>query len=121
MIDNGSAGILRLIGLLGLGVSICGWALAERSGRRKILVSLSAEVALLSALIYFIGVRRLRIREQAGSFRASHGYRAQQSVRKAEVSRCGPPIVIAVNWINLAAEAALFRLRRFRNQSTHAA
>jgi hypothetical protein len=56
MIDNGTAGILRLIGLLGLGVSICGWALAERSGRRKMLVSLSAGVALLSALIYFIGV-----------------------------------------------------------------
>jgi hypothetical protein len=40
---------------------------------------------------------------------------------KPEVSRCGPPIVIAVNWINLGAEAAFFRLRRFRNQITHAA
>ena len=57
MIDDGTAGILRLIGLLGLGVGVCGWALAERSGRRqKMLVSLSAGVALLSALIYFIGV-----------------------------------------------------------------
>jgi hypothetical protein len=29
--------------------------------------------------------------------------------------------VIAVNWINLGAEAAIFRLSRFRNQFTHAA
>jgi hypothetical protein len=29
--------------------------------------------------------------------------------------------VIAVNWINLGAEAALFRLRRFKNQFAHAA
>jgi hypothetical protein len=56
MIDDGTAGILRLIGLLGLGVGVCGWALAERSGRRKMLVTLSAGVALFSALIYFIGV-----------------------------------------------------------------
>ena len=56
MIDDGTAGILRLIGLMGLGVSICGWALAERSSRRRMLASLSAGVALFSALIYFIGV-----------------------------------------------------------------
>ena len=46
---------------------------------------------------------------------------ASGKMGQPEVSRCGPLIVIAVNWINLAAEAALFRLRRFRNQSTHAA
>ena len=40
---------------------------------------------------------------------------------KPEISRCGPLIVIAVNWINLGAEAAIFRLSRFRNQFTHAA
>jgi hypothetical protein len=45
---------------------------------------------------------------------------AEQRV-KPEVSRCGTLIVIAVNRINLGAEAALFRLRRVRNHITHAA
>ena len=56
MIDHQTAGILRLVGLVGLGISFTVWALAERSGRRQMLVSLSAGAALLSGLIYFIGV-----------------------------------------------------------------
>lgn len=56
MIDNNTASILRLAGLLGLGVSCVVWALAERSGSRKILFSVSAGTALLSALVYFLGV-----------------------------------------------------------------
>ncbi len=56
MMDHATAGMLRLIGLLGLGISISVWALAERSGRRRMLVPLSAGVALLSALFYFVGV-----------------------------------------------------------------
>jgi hypothetical protein len=47
---------MRLVGLLGLVVSICVWAAAERSGNRKVLVSLSAGAALVSALVYFLGV-----------------------------------------------------------------
>ena len=59
MIDHETAGLVRLVGLLGLGISVCVWALAERSersGRRKMLVSLSAGAALLSAVIYLLGV-----------------------------------------------------------------
>jgi hypothetical protein len=56
MIDHETAGILRLVGLVGLVVSVCAWAWAERSGRGKMLVPLSAGGALLSALIYFLGV-----------------------------------------------------------------
>jgi hypothetical protein len=56
MIDHQTAGIIRLIGLLGLSISVSAWALAERSGRRQILVSLSAGAALVSALLYFVGV-----------------------------------------------------------------
>ncbi len=56
MIDREAAGFFRLIGLLGLGISIFVWALAERSGRRKMLVSLSAGAALLSGVLYFVGV-----------------------------------------------------------------
>jgi len=52
-----------------------------------------------------------------GRFNAQHKLKRV----KPEVSRCGPLIVIAVNWINLGAEAALFRLRRFKNQFAHAA
>ena len=48
--------MIRLIALLGLGLSIFAWALAERLGRRHMLVSLSAGAALLSALLYFVGV-----------------------------------------------------------------
>lgn len=54
MIDHHTAGIVRLIGLLGLAISVSVWALAERSGRRQVLVSLSAGGALISALIYFV-------------------------------------------------------------------
>ena len=53
---NGAAGIVRLVGLLGLLISISAWALVERSGRRKVLVSLAAGAALISTLIYFLGV-----------------------------------------------------------------
>ncbi len=56
MIDQATAGTLRLVGLLGLGVSVACWALAERFGRRGMPISLSAGVALLSALVYFLGV-----------------------------------------------------------------
>jgi len=56
MIDQGTAGIVRFIGLVTLGISVFVWAFAERSGHRRMLVSLSAGAALLSALLYFIGV-----------------------------------------------------------------
>ena len=56
MFDHETAGTIRLVGLLGLGICICVWAWAERSGRRKVLVSLSAGAALFSALIYLLGV-----------------------------------------------------------------
>ncbi len=55
MMDNDTTGMLRLVGLFGLLISISVWALAERSGR-KMLVSLGAGAALISALIYFLGV-----------------------------------------------------------------
>ncbi len=51
--DN--TGIVRVVGLFGLLISISVWALAERSGRRM-LVPLAACAALVSALIYFLGV-----------------------------------------------------------------
>jgi hypothetical protein len=56
MMDNDSAGIVRLVGLVGLGISFSAWAFAECSGHRKALVSLGAGAALISALIYFLGV-----------------------------------------------------------------
>jgi len=56
MIDHETVGMVRLIGLLGLGISVSVWALAERSGRGKMLVCLSAGAALLSALLFFVGV-----------------------------------------------------------------
>jgi hypothetical protein len=56
MMDHETAGIVRLMGLLGLAISFLVWALAERSGRRHMLVSLSAGTALVSAMLYFIGV-----------------------------------------------------------------
>jgi hypothetical protein len=57
MVDQEIAGSLRLIGLASLGISIACWALAERSRTsRPVLVLLSAGAALLSALIYFVGV-----------------------------------------------------------------
>ncbi len=55
MIDHETAGMVRLIGLLGLGISVSTWAFAERSGRRQMLVFLSAGFALLSALLYLLG------------------------------------------------------------------
>jgi hypothetical protein len=56
MLDQQTAGIVKLVGLLGLLISVALWALAERSGRRKPLVSLAAGVALISAVIYLLGV-----------------------------------------------------------------
>ena len=56
MIDQETAGIVRLIGLAALGISVAAWALAERSGRRQMLVFWSAVAVLLSALTYFVGV-----------------------------------------------------------------
>ena len=56
MIDDNTAGIMRLAGLLGLVISLSLWGLAEYAGRRKVLVPLGACAALLSALIYFLGV-----------------------------------------------------------------
>ncbi len=55
MIDNHTAVIARLTSLLGLATSGSVWALAERSGRRQLLVSLSFGGALISALIYLVG------------------------------------------------------------------
>ena len=56
MIGNDAAGIVRLVGLFGLFISLLVWALAERSRRPRVLASLGAGAALLSALIYFLGV-----------------------------------------------------------------
>ncbi len=56
MMDNDTAGMVRLVGLLGLVICISVWALAERLGHRKALVSLGAGGALISALIYVLGV-----------------------------------------------------------------
>jgi hypothetical protein len=56
MIGHDTAGTMRLVGLLGICISISVWVLAERSGQRKMLVSLSAGAALISALINFVGV-----------------------------------------------------------------
>ncbi len=56
IMDNDTTNILKLAGLLGLFISITGWALAERSAGRKALVSVAAGAALISALIYFLGV-----------------------------------------------------------------
>jgi hypothetical protein len=54
--DDETAGVLRLVGLLGLFISFLVWALAERLGRGKVFVSLGAGAALISTLIYFLGV-----------------------------------------------------------------
>jgi hypothetical protein len=56
MIDLETAGMLRVVGLVALAISIAVWALAERSRNRRMLISLSAAAALLSALIYLLGV-----------------------------------------------------------------
>ncbi len=56
MMDNDSADMVRLVGLVGLVISFSTLAFAERSGHRKVLVSLGAGAALISALIYFVGV-----------------------------------------------------------------
>jgi len=56
MINLETAGMFRLVGLIALAISSVVWALAERSGHRRTLVSLSAAAALLSARIYFLGV-----------------------------------------------------------------
>ncbi len=56
MIDSSTAGLLRLIGLVGLSISILVWALAERSTARKVLESVSAGAALLSVLVYLVAV-----------------------------------------------------------------
>ncbi len=56
MIDHDTTGFVRLVGLFGLVISLSVWALAERSGRRKVFVSFAAGAALISALIYFVGV-----------------------------------------------------------------
>ena len=55
MIDHQTAAMARLVGLLGLGISFCIWALAERSRHRQVLMLLGAGGALISALIYFVG------------------------------------------------------------------
>lgn len=54
--DNDTTGIVRLVGLFGLVISLSVWGLAERSERRKVIVSLAAAAALISALVYFLGV-----------------------------------------------------------------
>jgi hypothetical protein len=56
MMDNDTTGIVRLVGLFGLAASILVWALAERLERRKVFVTLAAGAAILSALVYFLGV-----------------------------------------------------------------
>jgi hypothetical protein len=56
MIEYQTAGAVRLIGLLGLALSVVVWAIAERSGNRKTLLFASSCAAFLSALIYFLGV-----------------------------------------------------------------
>jgi len=56
MIDPETAGFVRLIGLVALAISFAVWAFAERSGRRPLLVFLSAGAGLLAALLYFVGV-----------------------------------------------------------------
>jgi hypothetical protein len=50
------ARLVRLVGFSGLGISVSVWTSAECSGRGKLLFCLSAGAALLSALLYFIGV-----------------------------------------------------------------
>lgn len=56
MIAPETAGMLRLIGLLGFGISVCLLAFAQRPVLGKMLVFLSACAALLFALLYFRGV-----------------------------------------------------------------
>ncbi len=55
MIDQQTAAMARLVGLLGLAISVCIWALGERSERRQVLMLLGAGGSLISALIYFVG------------------------------------------------------------------
>ena len=56
MIDAETARVTRLIGLVGLVVSLACWAWAERSSSRKALIWLSAALAIVFGLIYFLGV-----------------------------------------------------------------
>jgi Na+/proline symporter len=56
MLEHNTAGLLRLLGLIGLAISITAWALAERSVVRNRLTALSAGAALVSAIVYLIGV-----------------------------------------------------------------
>ncbi len=56
MMDSNTAGLLRLIGLVGLSISILVWALAGRSTARKILEFVSAGAALFSVLLYLVAV-----------------------------------------------------------------
>lgn len=56
MMDNDTAGIVRLVGLLGVFISCFLWGFAEQVGRRRVLVSVGACAAVLSALIYSVGV-----------------------------------------------------------------
>ncbi len=49
-------GMMKLVGLVGLALSLCTLAFAELSGGRKRLVPVCAGAALLLALIYFLGV-----------------------------------------------------------------
>ena len=56
MMEHVTAGLIRLLGLVGLGFSLCLWAVAERSSGRKMLLPVSAGGALLFALVYFIGL-----------------------------------------------------------------
>jgi hypothetical protein len=56
MMDNDTAGLVRLVGLLGWVLSLSVWGLAKLSRRRQGLVALGAAAALLVAVIYFLGV-----------------------------------------------------------------
>ena len=56
MIDTQTAALLRLLGLTGFILSMCAWAIAERTEHRKTLISFCAGAALLSASLYLLGV-----------------------------------------------------------------
>ncbi len=53
---NDTAAIMRLVGLFGMLLSLSLWAIAERSAHRRVFVSVGATAAIVSALIYFLGV-----------------------------------------------------------------